>query len=99
MADDSRKVHFTGPGGPPQLPLSPNEGRETCCQVSAGQHAEPYKQIGKAMACRSQNPSVSAPTIHNAWEVLASPDIDKYIATMPERVQAVLDASGSHTRF
>jgi hypothetical protein len=41
--------------------------------------------------------------IHNAWDqawdTLAIPDIDKYIHTMSDRVQAVLEADGSHTRF
>ena len=37
--------------------------------------------------------------IHDAWEVLAIPNIDKYVDTMPERVQAVLNASRGHTRF
>ena len=37
--------------------------------------------------------------VHDAWEVLAIPNIDKYVDTMPERVQAILNASGGHTRF
>ena len=37
--------------------------------------------------------------VHNAWEVLAIPDIDKYVDTMPERVQTILKANGGHTKF
>ena len=35
--------------------------------------------------------------IHNAWDQLPQEDIDKHIRSMPERVQAVLKAKGSHT--
>jgi hypothetical protein len=37
--------------------------------------------------------------VHEAWDALAIPDIDKYIHSMPKRVQAILEASGAHTRF
>jgi transposase len=37
--------------------------------------------------------------VRDAWDTLAIPDIDKYIHTMSDRVQAVLEADGSHTRF
>ena len=37
--------------------------------------------------------------VHDAWEVLTIPNIDKYVDTMPKRVQAVLNASRGHTRF
>ena len=37
--------------------------------------------------------------VYDAWEVLTIPDIDKYVDTMPDRVQAVLAANGGHTRF
>jgi transposase len=37
--------------------------------------------------------------VQDAWDALEIPDIDKYVDTMSERVQAVLDANGGHTRF
>ena len=37
--------------------------------------------------------------VHDAWDALEIPDIDKYVDTMSDRVQAVLKAHGGHTRF
>ena len=129
--DDSTKVHFTGPGGPPQLLLSPNEGRETCRQVSAGQRTSklakqwladhgisvfPYPpsspnlnpiepvwhELKKLKQALPQIPTTIQKliqAIHNAWEVLEIPNIDKYVDTMPERVQAILNARGVISDF
>ncbi|KIJ93820.1 hypothetical protein K443DRAFT_12578 [Laccaria amethystina LaAM-08-1] len=49
------------------------------------------------------HPPTSVPklikAVQDAWDALEIPDIDKYVDTMSERVQAVLDANGGHTRF
>ena len=37
--------------------------------------------------------------VHEAWDALEIPNINKYIDTMSNRVQAVLEANGGHTRF
>ena len=37
--------------------------------------------------------------VHKAWDALEIPNIDKYIDTMSNRVQAILEANGGHTRF
>ena len=61
-----------------------------------------WHELKKLIRALPQIPTTIAKliqAIHNAWEVLATPDIDKYIDTLPKRVQAVLDASRSHTRF
>ena len=61
-----------------------------------------WHELKKIIRALSQIPTTVPKLIqavHNAWEVLAIPDIDKYVDTMPERVQAVLEANGGHTRF
>lgn len=37
--------------------------------------------------------------IHAAWEQLDIADVDKHILSMPDRVTAILEARGGHTRF
>lgn len=37
--------------------------------------------------------------VHAAWDALDVADIDKYVLTMPQRVTAVLQAKGGHTRY
>ena len=37
--------------------------------------------------------------VHEAWDALEIPNIDKYIDTMSNRVQTILEANGCHTRF
>ena len=37
--------------------------------------------------------------VHKAWDALEIPNINKYIDTMSNRVQAILEANGGHTRF
>ena len=38
-------------------------------------------------------------TVKSIWEELPISDIDKHVDTMNERVKAVLEAKGSHTKF
>ena len=61
-----------------------------------------WHKLKKIIQALSQIPTTVPKLIqavHNAWEVLATPDIDKYVDTMPERVQAILEANEGHTRF
>ncbi|KIJ90017.1 hypothetical protein K443DRAFT_117221 [Laccaria amethystina LaAM-08-1] len=37
--------------------------------------------------------------VHDAWETLPIPDVDKHIVRMSHRVEAILAAKGGHTRF
>jgi hypothetical protein len=37
--------------------------------------------------------------VHDAWETLPIPDVNKHIVRMPDRVEAILAAKGGHTRF
>ena len=61
----------------------------------------------RTLTCTRANPyakpmQVSKPvpnTIHDAWDALEIPNIDKYIDTKSNRVQAILEANGGHTRF
>ena len=49
----------------------------------------------------SPHPPMTIPklikAVHDAWDALEIPDIDKYVDTMSDRVQAVLKAHGGHT--
>ena len=37
--------------------------------------------------------------VHTAWDALEILDIDKYVDTMSDRVQAILEANGDHAKF
>ena len=61
-----------------------------------------WHELEKLIQALSQIPTTIPKLIqavHDAWEVLAKPNIDKYIDTMPKRVQAISNASRGHTKF
>ncbi|PPR07271.1 hypothetical protein CVT26_012431 [Gymnopilus dilepis] len=64
---------------------------------------EPVWHELKTIIRARPHPPTSAPeliqAVKDAWEMLPISVIDKYIDSMPERVQAVLDADGGHTGF
>jgi hypothetical protein len=37
--------------------------------------------------------------VKECWEELDVADIDKYIKSMPERIQAVIEAKGGNTKY
>jgi transposase len=61
-----------------------------------------WHELKKRLRARSHPPtSVSEliAAVKEAWDEIDIATIDKYILTMPYRVQAVLDSKGGHTRF
>jgi transposase len=57
------------------------------------------KTIIRALSHQPMTVSKLIKAVHNAWDALEIPNIDKYIDTMPDRVQDILEADGGHTRF